>query len=163
MESFIKLKEWLNMTDDHLHMYDTDIRGIYSDQDIKKDDIILAIPQKYIFDYAEIKFKKLPDLLNRNSHLILHLYMEMNKKDSFYQPFFYTLPKNMNNFVDFYSKKELSQLNYTSLTCENEYSQNEKIEDMKKDSKIMYTYLVEQKKTKIKYSDFYKEYVRMKN
>jgi hypothetical protein len=166
MESFIKVKEWLHLENDHLHMYDTDIRGIYSDQDIKKDDIILAIPQKYIIEYSEVKCKKIKDLLNRNSHLILYLYSEMNKKKSFFQPFFDSLPQNMNNFVDFYSKKELNQLKYTSLACQNEYSYMEKTEDMKKDSKIMYTYLVENKKLNSKhkkYDDFYKEYVRLKN
>ena len=166
IDNFIKLKEWLHMENDNLHMYDTDIRGIYSDKDIKEDEIILAIPQKYIFDYSEIKFKKMKNLLNKNSHHILNLYIEMNKKDSFYQPFFNTLPQNMNNFVDFYSEDDLKLLEHTSLSCENEYSHREKIIDMKKDSKIMYKYLKENNKLNEKhnkYSKFYREYLRLKN
>ena len=163
MDDFIKLKEWLGMSQDNLRMYDRDIRGIYTIKDIKENDIILSIPQKYIIDYFEVKTNKLK-LLNRNSHILLFLYQEMNKKNPFLQPFFNTLPKNFDHFVDFYSKEELKQLKHTSLYCDNAYGYDEKKKDMKKDSKKMYEFL--QKKNLVvekNESDFYKRYVQLKN
>lgn len=64
MSTFLKLKKWLNKENDNLMMFDTGSRGIYSTKNIKKNEVVISIPNKYIIKYNEIKDDQLINKLN---------------------------------------------------------------------------------------------------
>ena len=97
-------------------MYDRPIRGIYSKKDIKKGDYIVEIPSKFIIHYSDIKDNVLEKKLNnRNSDIAKYLFLQQNKKKSFYKPYFESMPENIDEYMFFYNKLRMDQLKHTSL------------------------------------------------
>ena len=89
MEQFKNLKKWLKMENDSLRMYNRPIRGIYSTKDIKNGSHILNIPSKYLIEKSKTQNKTLEKKLrNSNSDMASHLFLESQKKKSFYKPLF---------------------------------------------------------------------------
>lgn len=153
MDVFTKLKEWLNKENDHLMMYEKGSRGIYSTKDIKKNDIIISIPEKYIIEYSKIKDNKLVNKLNNmNSMIALYLYQNFTKKKSFWKPYLDTLPNNLDEYIYYYDKKKLNSLKGTSILCKDIYNYDTHIKYIIEDSKIVYEYLNMKDKT---YEEFY--------
>jgi hypothetical protein len=58
MQSFDKLKEWLNVTNDAIYMFEKGSRGLYSKKDIKKNDVIMRIRIKQDSKGSFLEFMK---------------------------------------------------------------------------------------------------------
>jgi hypothetical protein len=159
MENFKKLKKWLKLEDDHLEMYDRPMRGIYSKKDIKKGDYIVEIPSKFIIHYSDIKDNVLEEKLNnRNSDIARYLFLQENKKKSFYKPYFESMPENIDEYMFFYDKSRMEQLKHTSMFCKNSYNFEEHDKNIKEDAKTIHTYLIKKRQMPSEYMDYEKFY-----
>lgn len=86
------LKNYLNIQDD-LYMLEKPSRGIASSKWIKKDEIIVKIPEKFLIQPSIISyFKKLKGKVHENSIIAYYLYQESLKKDSFWKFYMKTFP-----------------------------------------------------------------------
>lgn len=163
MEKFQNLRKWLKMENDHLRMYKRPIRGIYSNNDIKKGQYILKIPSKYIIHYEPIKNKRLHNKLNnRNSDIARFLLLESLKKKSFYKPYLDSMPTDFSDYLFFYKKDDLNLLKKTSLYCPSSYNFVEQFKEIKEDSKIIYEYLINRKLINMNYNDFFKLFLKFR-
>jgi histone-lysine N-methyltransferase SETD3 len=140
---FNQLKKWMQKEKDKniCICINTPQKGIYSSIDIQEDETIMWIDHKFIIEFDEIKNERLIDVLTeKNYHFVLFLYSEMGKPNSFWKPYLSMLPKNMNNYIPFYNKKDIELLNMTSFKYS--YNYDKKRKDFKYNVKILYDFLM---------------------
>lgn len=165
MLNFEKLKKWLHFDNDNLRMFDTGFRGIYSIKNIKKGEIIISVPSKYIIQYSDIENKKLPKVINTNSLVAAFLYLKSNKLKSFFKPYLHSFPKKLDEYIYFYDKSKLNLLKNTSIMCHNTYNFNVHIENIKSDCKIIHNYLLHKKlllEEHIDYASFFPIFLKFR-
>lgn len=164
MDNFNTLKKWLKLDNDNLRMYKDGFRGIYSTKNIKENDIIIKIPNKYIIEYNKVHNKHLLNKLNnKNSLVATHILLESLKDNSFWQSYFDTFPKNLDEYIYYYDKQKLKTLKDTSIMCKGVYNFNKHMKNVIDDSKLIYKYLLKKNKLpeQIKlYSDFYNLFLK---
>jgi len=168
MEKFNKLRDWLHLSHDHLVMLDKGSRGIISKKHIKKGDIILEIPEKYLVEYSKIAKKmRLSEkkVNNKNSLMATHLLLESINPKSKWHPYFDTMPQKLDEYIYFYDKKKLKLLNETSIMCQETYNFKKHMENINEDCKTIYEFLKQHGKLPLqysKYSDFFKLFIRFR-
>ena len=164
MDSFILLKKWLNVTNDNICMFNKESRGLYCKKDIKKNEIIMKIPSKYIIHYSKIENKYISKkIYNTNSLVASYLYMKSLKKDSFWKPYLKSMPENLEEYIYYYDKKKLLLLNNTSIMCKDTYNFKVHMKNIINDSKIIYKWLLKKNllhENHKKYSNFFKIFLK---
>jgi hypothetical protein len=163
MEQFQKLKKWLKMENDSLRMYNRPIRGIYSTKDIKNGSHILKIPSKYLIEKSRTQNKTLEKKLkNSNSDMAGHLFLESQKKNSFYKPYLDSMPTDLSDYLFFYKKDDLDLLKKTSLFSKSNYTFSEQYNDIKHDAKIVYDYLKKKNKIHMPFCKFFPIFLKFR-
>lgn len=144
MSNFNSLKKWLKLENDNLRMYKKDSRGIYSTKDIKKDDIIIRIPSKYIIEFSKIDNNKLSSMLyNKNSYVATYLLLKAQKDTTFWKTYLESMPKTLNEYIYFYSKTKLALLKHTTMMSNGVYNFKNHMKNIVTDSKIIYKWLLQ--------------------
>lgn len=93
-------------------------RGIVSNKNIKKNKVILKVPEKCIITYTKAKNSEVGKELeksgyeNYSSHTVIALYILQEKlnPNSFWKPYLDILPPNYADFPQFYMKNEIDHL-----------------------------------------------------
>ena len=141
LSQFNKLKQWLNIKD-NIKLFNRPQRGIYSTNDIKKNQIIIKIKSKYLLEYNTIyKLYPIDNIAERNSLVafyILKLYLE---KDSWWFPYIESFPENIDEYLYYWSNNQLKFLNNTSVMANGFYNHYSHIESMDNDWSIIYDYI----------------------
>ncbi len=126
MNNFDKLKKWLQLSNDNLRMNKDGFRGIYSTKDIKKNDIIMKIPKKYIIQFSDINKGDnhiiSEKLYNTNSLVASYLLEKSLDKESHWSPYLETLPEKLDEYIYYYDKAKLDSLKNTSIMCKGSYN-----------------------------------------
>ena len=134
-------------------------RGIISTKDIKKGDVIMRIPNKYIIDLTICR-KLVPyNFDNSNSNIATYILSESLNKRNKLTPYLDTLPKDVSEYVHYYDKKKLALLKGTSMMCNNFY--NNIINNIKNDAHIAYL-LLEIDDDQISLKDFIKLFIKFR-
>lgn len=166
MQSFDKLKEWLNVNNDNIFMFEKGSRGLYSKKDIKQNEIIMRIPSKYIIHYSKVKNKYISDKIsNINSLMASYLYVKSLKNESFWTPYLKSMPQRIDEYIYYYDKKKLSLLNNTSIMCKDTYNFKIHMKNIVNDSKIIHKWLSEKEllhQDHKKYIDFYPIFLKFR-
>jgi hypothetical protein len=141
--SFMNLKKWLRKEKDHLYFIENTVEhGLCSNQDIEEGDIIISIPSTYMIEFTEIKNERLADLFTDiNYHFVLFLYLQIQKKDSFWKDYINSFPKNMKNHSYYFTDKDIQLLNMTSFKYLSKYKKKKR--EFNYNVKIMYDFLLE--------------------
>lgn len=159
MQSFDKLKEWLNVNNDNIYMFEKGSRGLYSKKNIKENEIIMRIPSKYIIHYSKVKNKYISDkICNINSLMASYLYVKSLKNESFWTPYLKSMPQSCDEYIYYYDKKKLSLLNNTSIMCKDTYNFKIHMKNIVNDCKIIHKWLLEKDllhEDHKKYNNFY--------
>ena len=160
---FMKLQSWLKLENDNVRMYDKDSRGLYSTHDIKKDDIIMKIPSKYIIEFSNINKSKIVDkLYNKNSYVATYLLIKANQKKSFWKEYLDSMPDKLDEYIYYYKKDKLNQLKNTSIMCSGSYTFTDHMNNIVNDSKIIYEWLLQKDLLPCKlknYNNFFKAFL----
>lgn len=142
MNSFENLKKWLNIKD-NIKMYNRPQRGLYTTKEIKKGEIIIKIKSKYLLEYSSIYASYPISNINERNSLIafylLKLYLEDNE---FWSPYIDSFPKNLDENILYFNKKNLALLNNTSLTCKGFYNYYEHHKSINKDCITIFNYII---------------------
>ena len=161
MENFNKLKKWLNKENDNIHMFDKESRGLYSTYDIKNDDRIMEIPEKYILEYSNINDKKITRKLNNsNSFFAIYLLLKSLKKKTFWKTYIESFPENLDEYIYYYDKEKLSQLKHTTIMCNETYNFKIHFKNIKEDAKILYKW--SSLKDKMDYEIYFKLFLKFR-
>ena len=149
MSNFQKLQQWLK-TNDSLQMLEKDSRGIISTKNIKKGDIVMEIPSKYLIELSVIKkyvFKFIKhDFENTNSIMAVYLLLESFNDKTKWKHYLDVMPKDFSHYIHFYDKLKLGLLKDTSMMCKDTYNFKYNIDNIKKDAIIVYHKLKEYNK-----------------
>lgn len=141
MDTFNKLKQWLNIKD-NIKLFNRPQRGIYSTTDIKKNQIIIKIKSKYLLEYNAIyKLYPIDDIEERNSLVafyILKLYLD---KDEWFEPYIKSFPENIDEYLYYWSNNKLKQINNTSIVTTGFYNYYSHVDSMDFDWSIIYDYI----------------------
>ena len=168
MENFNRLRKWLNLTHDNLAILEKGSRGIVSKKSIKKGEIIMEIPEKYLIEYSRIskKFNISEDSLhNKNSLMAAYLLLENINKNNPWEIYFDTLPKNLDEYIYYFSPSKLKLLKDSSIMCKETHNFQTQMKNIKEDSKVIYHYLIKNNllsTKKLKYVDFFKLFLRFR-
>ena len=168
MIGFQNLRKWLK-TNDSLQMLEKDSRGIISTKDIKKDDIVMEIPSKYLIELTQVKkyvSKYLKhDFDNTNSIIAVYLLLESFNNKTKWNEYLNIMPKDFSHYVHFYDKKKLELLKDTSMMCKDSYNFKYNIDNIKKDAIVVYYALKEINKIPpeyLKITEFIKLFVKFR-
>lgn len=102
-----------------LRDYGNEVRGVHAKSHLKEDEIIVEIPQQLLITVEMGKEtdigRKILDSdieLDAPKHIFLMLFMLIDRKrpDSFFKPYYDTLPATLSNMPIFWSGEELSEL-----------------------------------------------------
>lgn len=163
MNFFEQLKKWLGIIDS-LKMFDRIERGIYSSIAIPKNKIIIKIKSKYLIEYQQInKIYPIEDIEEANSLVAFYLTKLYFDNNEFWLNYLNTFPKNVSEYVQFWSKEDLDQLLCTSICSNHDINLDSFIESIEYDYQILNQY----NKTNriIEYTDeneFYQVYIRFR-
>ena len=168
MINFQNLRKWLKINDS-LQMLEKDSRGIISTKDIKKDDIVMEIPSKYLIELTQVKkyvSKYLKhDFDNTNSIIAVYLLLESFNDKTKWKEYLDIMPKDFSHYVHFYDKKKLELLKDTTMMCKDSYNFKYNIDNIKKDAIIVYYALKEINKIPSEYlkmTEFIKLFVKFR-
>lgn len=156
MNSFNKLRTWLKVKNDNLRMLEKNSRGLYSIKDIKKDDIIMQIPSKYLIELSTVIFslsRFYSDKLivenitynfnfkNNNSIIASYLLLENLNKKSKWKKYLDTFPKDLSEYIHYYKKDKMQLLKNSSIMCKESTNIKNIIEEIISDAEIFYQFL----------------------
>ena len=146
MNNFVKLRKWLQLSNDNLRMNKDGFRGIYSTKDIKKNDIIIKIPKKYIIQFSDINKGDnriiSEKLYNTNSLVASYLLEKSLDKKSHWSSYLETLPEKLDEYIYYYDKEKLDSLKNTSIMCKGAYNFKDHMKNVIDDSKIIYKWML---------------------
>lgn len=142
MNSFEKLKKWLKIKD-NIKMYDRPQRGLYSIKELKKGEIIIKIKSKYLLEYSSIYvLYPISNINERNSLIAFYLIKLYLEDDEFWCPYIDSFPKNLDENILYFNKKNLALLNNTSLTCKGFYNYYDHYKSINEDCITIFNFMI---------------------
>eukprot|EP00940_MAST-03C_sp_MAST-3C-sp2_P001998 g1998.t1 len=126
---FAAFKNWLvingaKFPDLYFKCYSKDVRGVHTKRSVPPYQEIMSIPLKCIITDETGRQTPIGRRLESVAHqltvpnhcqVIVYMMMAMRRKDSFFQPYFDTLPQSFANFPIFWSAKEIEGLEGSNL------------------------------------------------